>query len=787
MKPIVDGYKEAIKDYGREIDAKVTYTLNGSQVELGSEQLNSLTPHYEGGILKSVMKQLDIDSNEDIPLETQINAQFGLKVNDEYKYINLGDYIVYSSEKQEDTRSYKIIAYDKLLLSMKPYEAPKSVNLFDKDSEPYENEKYIKDDGTLVALNEFSVYKIEVKPNTQYTITNSGNSGGPGLCYYDSNDNYIGGFGYSYRANITFTTPSNTRYVLLSVVTLTTSFRYDKDIYQLQEGTEATQYEPYGKIPYPLTIRDYLKYLCRNMGIDFANANDTFVNYDKEIESELYLDDEGHSIDYTYRDVLDDLAEVTASTICINDDNELEVRYINQTIGKNLLNPIGSTRTLDNATLTNNGDGTYTINGSVSSNRSFPLSSPDNNPPIYLKANKTYTQKLEILSGTMNASIVPSFKDGNGNITYNYFNSNSSSPTSSKTPTTNMSCNTYNLYIASGSSANNCTFRVQLEENSSATDWEPYGDTIDEEYLKDINVNFGEKYGPINTITFKRSAGSDNISLSQPEDLPDDQKIDIAIQDNEILNGNDRDQFIDEILNKLYGLEYYINDYSSTGITYYDLCDRYNVKVDDKFYSCVMLNDEIQITQGLVENVHTDMPERVETDYSKTSKTDRAINQAYIIVDKVEGRIDEFVGKVNELSDLVDSQGNEITELGTRVTTTEQGWQARVSAIDSQLANGVSLVKTTSVTIDSTGINVTSDVSKTKTLTSPNAFSILLKDQPDSPLAYIGYDAEKGTTISQMDNLTIKNYFTAGCHRTEPSYLDGEWRSVDYYIGGQNG
>ena len=72
------------------------------------------------------------------------------------------------------------------------------------------------------------------------------------------------------------------------------------------------------------------------------------------------------------------------------------------------------------------------------------------------------------------------------------------------------------------------------------------------------------------------------------------------------MNFNNRSDFLPDILEKLNGLEYYLNDFSSTGITYYDVCDRYNVQIEDKTYSCVMFNDEISITQGLEENTSYD-------------------------------------------------------------------------------------------------------------------------------------------------------------------------------------
>lgn len=375
MKIHSDGFKRQIKLIGKEIDSKITY---GNTV-LGKNDLNTVTPNYQGGILTSVMKQLDIDSNVEIPVGTILKYEFGVKVNGVYEYINYGNYIVHKVEKQEDTHSYLITCYDKMLYAMVDY----------------------KKDG----------------------------------------------------------------------------------------------------ITYPTTIRNYLKAICNKLGLTFANENQEFANYDKVIESDLY-----DGLDYTYRDVLDDIAQVTASTICINNDDELEIRYINDT-----------------------------------------------------------------------------------------------------------------------------------------------GDTIDEEFLKDVNVNFGKKYGPINSIVLSRSAESDNVYLQDEESVAQNGLTELKIINNQIMNFNNRADYLPEILGKLNGLEYYINDFTSTGITYYDLCDRYNVKIGDNIYSCIMFNNEVDVTQGLQELVYTEMPKETETDYKKADKTDRKINQTYIIVDKQNQTINALASSVSEI------------------------------------------------------------------------------------------------------------------------------------------
>ena len=387
MKTHTSSFKEQIKLMGKEIDSRITF---GSTV-LGKDDLNAVTPSYQGAILKSVMKQLDIDSNVEIPIGTNLKYEFGLKVNGEYEYINYGNYVVYSIEKQEDTNSYKITCYDKLLYSMLDY----------------------------VKL----------------------------------------------------------------------------------------------PITYPISIRDYINAISTVLGLKFANKSETFANYNKQIQADLY-----DGLGYTFRDILDELAQVTASTICLNNNDELEIRYITET-----------------------------------------------------------------------------------------------------------------------------------------------GDTIDEEFLKDVNVNFGEKFGKVNTIVLSRSADSDSVYY--PSTLPTN-PYEIKISDNQIMNGNDRADFLPDIYNKLNGLEFYTNDFVSTGIVYYDLCDRYYVKVGDNTYSCVMFNDEVLVTQGLEENVYTELPEQTETDYKHASKDDRMINQVYIIAKKNEAEILALVRTTEtiqkEINPTKDESGSEI-------------------------------------------------------------------------------------------------------------------------------
>ena len=391
MKVHTSDFKSQLTELGRELRGVITY--NDVTLE---DEINSITPHYEADILKSVMKQLDLELTVDIPLNTVINCQIGILVNGNYEMLNYGNYVVYNSEKQEDTNTYKITCYDKLLYSMK-------------------------------------------------------------------------------------------------------------------------QNEDLG-VTYPISIKNYLNAVASKIGLTVASG--TFYNQDLQIPSELYLGQE-----YTYRDILDEIAQATGSIICLNENDEILVKY----------------------------------------------------PTIT-------------------------------------------------------------------------------------------GDTIDEDYLKDINVDFGQKYGVINSIVLSRAGESDNVYLQDEQSVEQNGLTEVKIVDNQIMNFNNRSDYLQGLLAALDGLYYYLNDFNSTGILYYEVGDLYNVQIGENSYQCLMLNDEINVTTGIEEIIHTDMPEKSETDYSKADKTDMRINKTYLIVDKQNQQIESVVNNVTEQNNKISQITQTVDEINSKIS-----------------------------------------------------------------------------------------------------------------------
>lgn len=138
------GFKEAINEYGKQITASFVY--NG--VIYRDEQILSMNPHYEGSLLKTVMKCLDIELDRELLEDTSAivglaiagkavagvgevleenairSPMFGVKgaSDTDYSYIKFGTYIIKEASKDEESQTISLECYDLMLRSMIPYD-----------------------------------------------------------------------------------------------------------------------------------------------------------------------------------------------------------------------------------------------------------------------------------------------------------------------------------------------------------------------------------------------------------------------------------------------------------------------------------------------------------------------------------------------------------------------------------------------------------------------------------------------------------------------------------------
>lgn len=171
--------------------------------------------------------------------------------------------------------------------------------------------------------------------------------------------------------------------------------------------------------------------------------------------------------------------------------------------------------------------------------------------------------------------------------------------------------------------------------------------TINDDLLKNQNIELGERFGPINSIVLSRSGESDSI-YKRDETLTSWNEYKIV--DNQLMNDNNRSDYLDELYNALCGIEYDIFDLELVGYGGFDPLTKVTITTNNTTYNSYVFNNELTFTQGVEECIYTEMPEQSETDYKKSDTTDKRINQIYIITDKQNKKIEALTTEVTENS-----------------------------------------------------------------------------------------------------------------------------------------
>nr|DAF88309.1 MAG TPA: hypothetical protein [Siphoviridae sp. ctt8434] len=161
---------------------------------------------------------------------------------------------------------------------------------------------------------------------------------------------------------------------------------------------------------------------------------------------------------------------------------------------------------------------------------------------------------------------------------------------------------------------------------------------VEDDDLKDVNVDFAEKYGKVNVLTITTNG---NVVLDSKEDtqsIQENGRNEFNVNDNYILNYS-TDDFIDEMFNEVNGLEYYLYDVDSTGLLIFEPLDMFTFRHNNIDYKTIMFNDDIKLTQGLVETTFAEKPEEEKKDYKTTDKDKNKLNNAVISLDKANAQI----------------------------------------------------------------------------------------------------------------------------------------------------
>ncbi len=220
-----------------------------------------------------------------------------------------------------------------------------------------------------------------------------------------------------------------------------------------------------------------------------------------------------------------------------------------------------------------------------------------------------------------------------------------------------------------------CSFLFFNGDNFYLKYFTETNETIDESYLDEDNVTVGEKYF-INSLVFSRAEESDNIYRKDDNSITENGLHEYRISDCQLLSTNDRADYIDEMFNYLKTLEFYIFDIQSKGILFLETCDIFNLKLNNVTYKTVLLNDEINIDDGLTENLYLDKPEETETEYKYADETDKKIDQTNLNVNKQGKKIEGIISQIGDRSEKtttitadIDGLNSKVEEIVTLINT----------------------------------------------------------------------------------------------------------------------
>ena len=285
--------------------------------------------------------------------------------------------------------------------------------------------------------------------------------------------------------------------------------------------------------------------------------------------------------------------------------------------------------------------------------------------------------------------------------------------------------------------------------------------------LKDINIVFGEKYGPVNSllVTTEGNVTLDNIKDQTSIDENGETKFNI--NNNHFLNTYVNEfKSITDIFNQIKGIEYYLFDFDTTGLLIYEPLDSFMVRHNDIDYNCLMLNDDIKLTTGLVETSYGEKPEENVDEYTSVTPQDKKINNALIKVDKANAKIrlkvnkGDVVSEINLSPEVVELKGNRVVIDSTYFKVNEDG---KITATSGDIGNWNINNNSLWHEIKPAYNYTQDDLTRIR--------SIILEEITPTQEDYDKYDLENKGSIDTTDYVKIKNLIEANISNSNPGKL----------------
>ena len=299
---------------------------------------------------------------------------------------------------------------------------------------------------------------------------------------------------------------------------------------------------------------------------------------------------------------------------------------------------------------------------------------------------------------------------------------------------------------------------------------------VEERDLRNINVDIKEKYGPVNSLIITTN---DNVVLNNLNDessINQNGRTELQINDNYILINNS-DDFIENMFNKIKGLQYYIYDINTIGLLIFEPLDRFKIKIGENIYSTILINDDLKITTGMEEDCFVEKPDTNVNEYKSTNADKNKLNNAVISLDKANANIKLNTEAINKNSqDIVEA--NASIELNSKaIDTANAEIVLKVNAQGKivQVKLGANASTGSTFTIDADQVNLTAN--DILNLIAGNTINLTAKNiEIDSTNFKVDKDgnmtAKSGTfngTVNTNKDLTVGNNAYIGQNQASAS------------------
>lgn len=296
-----------------------------------------------------------------------------------------------------------------------------------------------------------------------------------------------------------------------------------------------------------------------------------------------------------------------------------------------------------------------------------------------------------------------------------------------------------------------------------------------------------KQFGPVNRVVIGlENVDGENVAIQDDESVEQNGLHELYIYDNNLTYTPELRQQVIDGARKLFGLKYVPIEVNTTGHPW--LIGNEIIRIidmDGNIVETYPFDRTIEYMGHIKSKLVSKAETQTQQEYVNINTISKLLHETKIIVDKNNKQITSVVAQTEELNENFNTLSTQVTQNEQSVTTSIQELTKSLndteSKVDDKLENGVENLKNTLVAININGISVATNISKVSTLITNNTFAI---KSGTTNLAYFGYDEETGKSISEMDNLTIHNYFTSGYHRTEKFELDGELRTGVFFVGG---